>query len=66
MVLKNKWKVVKECFIKFIVISETYKKLVTFWDDVYGFKMSCMRNEVITEATTEIVKAECVCTEPGM
>ncbi|KAG7174128.1 arginine N-methyltransferase 3-like [Homarus americanus] len=33
----------------------TYSKLVAFWDDVYGFKMSCMQKEVIKEATTDII-----------
>lgn len=31
---------------------------VTYWDDVYGFKMTCMKSEVIKEASVEIVKAE--------
>ncbi|XP_056014170.1 protein arginine N-methyltransferase 3-like isoform X2 [Ostrea edulis] len=31
---------------------------VTYWDDVYGFKMTCMKSEVIKEASVETVKAE--------
>lgn len=31
---------------------------VTYWDDVYGFKMTCMKSEVIKEASVEVVKAE--------
>ncbi|XP_062598737.1 protein arginine N-methyltransferase 3-like [Saccostrea cucullata] len=31
---------------------------VTYWDDVYGFKMTCMKSEVIKEASVQIVKAE--------
>lgn len=31
---------------------------VTYWDNVYGFKMTCMKSEVIKEASVEIVKAE--------
>ncbi|XP_052708946.1 protein arginine N-methyltransferase 3-like [Crassostrea angulata] len=31
---------------------------VTYWDDVYGFKMTCMKSEVIKEASVEFVKAD--------
>ncbi|KAK7018782.1 Protein arginine N-methyltransferase 3 [Halocaridina rubra] len=41
---------------------EAYNKYIAFWDDVYGFKMSCMRSAVIKEATTEVVKEECIIT----
>lgn len=37
---------------------EQYKKFIGFWTDVYGFDMSCMRKEVLREATIEICKAE--------
>ncbi|XP_050719380.1 uncharacterized protein LOC127000026 [Eriocheir sinensis] len=41
---------------------ESHNKLITFWDDVYGFKMSCMRREVVKEASTDVVKEACVLT----
>ncbi|MPC20295.1 protein arginine N-methyltransferase 1-like [Portunus trituberculatus] len=41
---------------------ESHKKLITFWDDVYGFKMSCLRREVVKEASTDVVKEHCVLT----
>ncbi|XP_066962795.1 uncharacterized protein [Macrobrachium rosenbergii] len=40
----------------------SYNKFIAFWDDVYGFKMSCMRSGVIKEATTEVVKEEFIIT----
>lgn len=40
----------------------SYNKFVAYWDDVYGFKMSCMRSAVVREATTDVVKAECIIT----
>ncbi|XP_071522697.1 protein arginine N-methyltransferase 1-like isoform X2 [Panulirus ornatus] len=41
---------------------DTHKRLVGFWDNVYGFKMSCMRRDVIKEASTDIVKKQCIVT----
>ncbi|KAK3862096.1 hypothetical protein Pcinc_032007 [Petrolisthes cinctipes] len=41
---------------------DTYNKLVVFWDDVYGFKMSCMKQEVVKEASTDVVKSENIIT----
>ena len=35
---------------------------VRFWDDVYGFKMSCMKSDVIKEASVGLVKPETVVT----
>jgi len=44
---------------------ETYEKLIKFWDNVYGFKMSCMRKEVNKEASTIVVKKENIITSSG-
>lgn len=44
---------------------ETYEKLIKFWDNVYGFKMSCMRKEVNKEASTVVVKSENIITSSG-
>ncbi|CAL4126112.1 unnamed protein product [Meganyctiphanes norvegica] len=44
---------------------ETYEKLIKFWDNVYEFKMSCMRKEVIKEASTVVVKSENIITSSG-
>merc|ERR1719222_188550 len=37
---------------------QRYKSLVGYWDDVYGFKMSCMRGPILGEANVEVVGAE--------
>ena len=37
----------------------------SFWDDVYGFKMSCMKADVIKEASVGVVKPEVVVTAPA-
>lgn len=44
---------------------ETYEKLLKFWDNVYEFKMSCMRKEVIKEASTVVVKSENIISSSG-
>ncbi|XP_076028884.1 protein arginine N-methyltransferase 1-like isoform X2 [Oratosquilla oratoria] len=41
---------------------DSHTKLISFWNNIYGFKMTCMRNEVIKEASTEVVKGEHVIT----
>ncbi|XP_067674082.1 protein arginine N-methyltransferase 3-like isoform X1 [Haliotis asinina] len=35
---------------------DLHSRHITFWDDVYGFKMSCMKAEVIHEAIVELVE----------
>ena len=32
-----------------------YAKTIDFWQDVYGFKMSCMKESVLIEASVEVV-----------
>merc|ERR1712013_213826 len=48
------------CSIHLTALSdvERYKSLVGYWDDVYGFKMSCMRGPILGEANVEVVGAE--------
>ena len=48
------------------LLPASHKKLIAFWDDVYGFKMSCMRREVVKEASTDVVKEACVLTTAGV
>ncbi|KFM78828.1 Protein arginine N-methyltransferase 3, partial [Stegodyphus mimosarum] len=43
---------------------EKYNEYVNFWDNVYGFKMTAMKKDVIKEANVEAVKAEVACSEP--
>ncbi|XP_074648357.1 protein arginine N-methyltransferase 3-like [Tubulanus polymorphus] len=37
---------------------DLHQKYLSYWDDVYGFKMSCMKTSVVKEATVEITKSE--------
>lgn len=41
-----------------IVFSERYLDSVDYWSNVYGFKMSCMKAEVVREPSIEICKAQ--------
>ncbi|XP_013777442.1 protein arginine N-methyltransferase 3-like [Limulus polyphemus] len=56
------------CTISLIALSDEdlYQRYVRFWTDVYDFKMSCMKKEVIKEATIESVRKEKVCSEPAV
>ncbi|GFN80895.1 protein arginine N-methyltransferase 3 [Plakobranchus ocellatus] len=42
------------------------KSKLGFWDDVYGFKMSCMKTSVSDEVNVRLVKEEQVVTEPAV
>ncbi|RVE74182.1 hypothetical protein OJAV_G00019410 [Oryzias javanicus] len=37
---------------------------VAFWDDVYGFNMSCMKKAALPEALVEVVKVDTLISEP--
>lgn len=43
---------------------DTHKKLIDFWSDVYGFKMNCMKSEVVREASIDIVGSKYIISEP--
>lgn len=43
---------------------ETHKKLIEFWSDVYGYKMNCMKSEVVREASIDIVPSKYIISEP--
>lgn len=49
-----------KCNIKLAAIDDRdlHDKHVAFWEDVYGFKMSCMKSDVVKEASVDIVKPE--------
>lgn len=36
----------------------THEKLINFWSDVYGYKMNCMKSEVVKEASVDIVDSK--------
>ncbi|XP_021379904.1 protein arginine N-methyltransferase 3-like isoform X2 [Mizuhopecten yessoensis] len=42
---------------------DLHSKHVTFWDNVYGYKMTCMKSEVVKEASVEVVKSEKIITD---
>ncbi|KAK4886794.1 hypothetical protein RN001_003065 [Aquatica leii] len=56
------------CNISIIGISDLdkYNKHISFWNDVYGFSMKCMKNEVVKEPNVETVANEVVITTPSV
>ncbi|KAF7703576.1 protein arginine N-methyltransferase 3 [Silurus meridionalis] len=53
------------CTISLAAVSDADKHHdhIAFWDDVYGFKMPCMKKAVIPEAVVEVLKPETVISE---
>lgn len=47
-------------------VAEKHKHLIDFWDDVYGFKMQCMKSEVVREATIDTVDSDKVITTTSL
>lgn len=45
---------------------DLYNSKIAFWDDVYGFKMSCMKSSVTDEVHVRLVKKETMVTEPAV
>lgn len=43
---------------------DTHKKLIDFWSDVYGFKMNCMKSEVVREASIDVVASKYILSQP--
>ncbi|XP_018410260.1 PREDICTED: protein arginine N-methyltransferase 3 [Nanorana parkeri] len=43
---------------------ERHAGKLAFWDDVYGFNMSCMKKAVLPEAVVEVVKPDAVVSRP--
>ncbi|XP_017779252.1 PREDICTED: protein arginine N-methyltransferase 1 [Nicrophorus vespilloides] len=56
------------CNINLVACSdlERYNGLINFWDDVYGFNMSCMKSDIISEANIETVPMDNVVSEPSV
>lgn len=48
------------------LLPERYNKLINFWDNVYGFNMQCMKNDVVIEPNIETVPQEKVITSPSI
>lgn len=45
-------------------ILEDHNSYVNFWKDVYGFKMSCMKTNMLKETSVEIARKEHLITDP--
>ncbi|XP_026464868.1 protein arginine N-methyltransferase 1 [Ctenocephalides felis] len=43
---------------------EDHNSYVNFWKDVYGFKMSCMKTNMLKETSVEIARKEHLITDP--
>lgn len=45
---------------------DTHKKLIDYWSDVYGYKMNCMKSEVVREASIDVVGSKYILSEPSV
>jgi len=45
---------------------QRYGQLLEFWEDVYGYKMKCMRAPILEEASVEVVPSSSVCSDSSM
>lgn len=54
------------CTISLVAVSDTNKHAdrIAFWDDVYGFNMSCMKKAVIPEAVVEVLDPKTLISDP--
>lgn len=43
---------------------DTHEKLIEFWSNVYGYKMNCMKSEVVREASIDIVSSKYILSDP--
>lgn len=53
------------CTMHLVAVSdkERYDKLIGFWDDVYGYSMSCLRKDALTEPNVETIPSDKVISE---
>ncbi|KAM6980921.1 protein arginine N-methyltransferase 3 [Aplochiton taeniatus] len=56
------------CNISLAAVGDTEKHQgrIAFWDDVYGFKMACMKKAVVPEAVVEYLKPDTIISEPAV
>ncbi|KAI8519131.1 Protein arginine N-methyltransferase 3 [Branchiostoma belcheri] len=56
------------CTLSLVAIgnAKMHSNRVAFWDDVYGFKMTCMRSEVTREGSVEEIDPKTVMSEPSL
>ncbi|XP_071135707.1 protein arginine N-methyltransferase 3-like [Mytilus edulis] len=57
-----------KCNIQLVAIDDkdVHDKHIAFWENVYGFKMSCMQADVVKEASVDIVKPDKIISEPAV
>lgn len=55
------------CTISLVAVSDVNKHAdrIAFWDDVYGFNMSCMKKAVIPEAVVEVLDPKTLISDPS-
>jgi len=51
-------------YIAGVCDTEMYQQRCAFWDNVYGFRMSCMKSAVMSEVEIAVVDSTKVITEP--
>ncbi|XP_077375539.1 protein arginine N-methyltransferase 3 isoform X2 [Festucalex cinctus] len=44
--------------------AQKHQECIAFWDDVYGFNMSCMKKVVVPEAVVQVLNADTLISEP--
>ncbi|KAJ7986198.1 hypothetical protein DPEC_G00348300 [Dallia pectoralis] len=56
------------CTISLTAVGDTEKhqSRIAFWDNVYGFKMECMKKAVVPEAVVEVLKPDTLISEPAV
>nr|XP_036882918.1 protein arginine N-methyltransferase 3 [Manis javanica] len=54
------------CTVSLVAVSDVNKHAdrIAFWDDVYGFNMSCMKKAVIPEAVVEVLDPKTLISDP--
>ncbi|XP_033619963.1 protein arginine N-methyltransferase 3 isoform X2 [Fukomys damarensis] len=54
------------CTISLVAVSDVSKHMdrIAFWDNVYGFNMSCMKKAVILEAVVEVLDPKTLISDP--
>ncbi|KAM5127377.1 protein arginine N-methyltransferase 3-like, partial [Mantella aurantiaca] len=54
------------CSLSLVAVCDPggHARKLAFWDDVYGFNMSCMKKAVLPEAVVEVVDPDSVISQP--
>jgi hypothetical protein len=42
--------------VAILLLISRYGQLLEFWEDVYGYKMKCMRAPILEEASVEVIQ----------